>query len=136
VTDLRVGDEPPWITSGLLLAIHAQQIERYGGAHGVRDKGVALSSLARRIDRRADDPKADFADLAASYLVGFARAQGFNSGNKRTALACALVFLAINGFSIHVAPVELYELTMSAAMGTGDDTSVAAYLRSHLVRST
>ncbi|MBK8058227.1 MAG: Fic family protein [Gemmatimonadetes bacterium] len=38
------------------------------------------------------DASADLADLAAAYLVGFARAQGFNDGNKRTGLACALVF--------------------------------------------
>ena len=81
-----------------------------------------------------DDPNfADFADLAAAYLVGFARAQGFNDGNKRTALASALVFLAVNGLSIHVPPIELYELTMSAAIGRIDDASVAAYLRDRLV---
>ena len=135
MTDLRVSDEPRWITEAILLAIHAQQIERYGGAHGVRDKGVVLSSLARPINRRVYDPEADFADLTASYLVGFARAQGFNDGNKRTALACALVFLAINAFSLHVPPVELYELTMTASLGKGDDATVAAYLRRHLVRS-
>ena len=131
--DLRVGGEPRWITEVTLLAIHAQQIERFGGAHGVRDKNVVLSSLARPVNRRAYDPDADFADLAAAYLVGFARAQGFNDGNKRTALASALVFLAMNGLSIHVPPVELYELTMSAAIGKGDDASVAAYLRDRLV---
>ena len=116
----------------MLLAIHAQQIERYGGAHGVRDKGVVLSSLACPINRRAYDPDADFADLAAAYLTGFARPQGFNDGNKRTALASTLVFVAINGLSIHVPPVELYELTMSAAIGKADDVSVAAYVRDHL----
>ena len=117
----------------MLLAIHAQQIERYGGAHGVRDKGVVLSSLARPINRRAYDPDADFADIAAAYLTGFARAQGFNDGNKRTALASTLVFVAINGLSVHVPPAELYDLTMSAAIGKADDILVAAYLRDHLV---
>ncbi|HEX6048946.1 MAG TPA: type II toxin-antitoxin system death-on-curing family toxin [Gemmatimonadaceae bacterium] len=135
MSDLRVGDEPRWITEAILLAIHARQIERYGGAHGVRDKGVVLSSLARPINRRAYDSEADFADLGASCLVGFARSQGFTDGNKRTALACALVFLAINGFVLHVPPVELYELTMSAALGKGDDASVARYLRDHLLPS-
>ena len=119
-----------------LLAIHAQQVERFGGSHGVLDKNVVLSALARPINRRAYDREADFADLAAAYLVGFVRAQGFNDGNKRTGLACALVFLAINGLVLHVPSVELYELTMSVATGKGDDTTVAAYLRAHLVPSS
>ena len=133
--DLRVREEPRLLTETIVLAIHAQQVERYGGAHGVRDKAVVLSSLARPINRRAYDAEADFADLGAAYLVGLARSQGFNDGNKRTALACALVFLALNGFEVHVPAVELYELTMSVAMGKGDDASVAAYLRDHLAPS-
>jgi hypothetical protein len=35
-------EEPRWITESTLLAIHAQQVERYGGAHGVLDKNVVL----------------------------------------------------------------------------------------------
>ncbi|MGH7712887.1 MAG: type II toxin-antitoxin system death-on-curing family toxin [Gemmatimonadaceae bacterium] len=87
-------EEPRWISETTLFAIHAQQIERYGGAHGVRDKNVVLSALARARNRWAYDPSADLADLAAAYLVGLARSQGFNDGNKRTGLACALVLCA------------------------------------------
>lgn len=82
------------MTEAILLAIHAQQIERYGGAHGVRDAGVVRSSLARPIHRWAYDDGADLSDLAAAYIVSFARSRGFTDGNKRTALACGLVFLA------------------------------------------
>jgi len=42
----------------------------------------------------------------------------------------------MNGLSIHVPPVELYELTMSAAIGKADDVSIAAYLRDHLVHAS
>jgi len=42
----------------------------------------------------------------------------------------------VHGLSIHVPPVALYELTMSAAIGKADDVSVAAYLRDHLVRGS
>ena len=115
-----------------MLAIHAQQIERYGGAHGVRDENVVLSALGRAMNKRAYDPSADLADLAAAYLVGFARSQGFTDGNKRTGLACALVFLAVNGSRLHAPPRELYALTMAAATGQADDTVVAAVLRERL----
>lgn len=125
-------EQPRWITEPVLLAIHAQQIERYGGAHGVRDKSVVLSALSRARHKKAYDPSADLADLAAAYLVGFARSQGFVDGNKRTGLACALVFLALNGFRLHAPPQELYAVTMAAATGQADDAVVAAVLRERL----
>lgn len=113
----------------MLLALHAQQIERYGGAHGVLDRNVVRSTLARPIHRWAYDPEADLADLAAAYLVDFARSQGFRDGNKRTGLACALVFLALNGHTLHVPPPELYALVMRTALGQADDELDAAYVR-------
>lgn len=132
MSSARIAEEPRWITEPTLLAIHAQQIERYGGLHGVLDKNVVLSALARAANRWAYDSAADLADLAAAYLVGFARSQGFNDGNKRTGLACALVFLPLNGAPLHVAPAELYALTMAVATGQADDEVVAAYVRERL----
>lgn len=116
----------------MLLAIHAQQIERYGGAHGVLDENVVGSALARPRHRSTYDDEADLADFAAAYLVGFARSQGFRDGNKRTGLACALVFLALNGHELRVAPEELYALCIQVAIGQADDAVVAAYLRDRM----
>lgn len=125
-------DEPQWLTEAIVLAIHAQQIERYGGTHGVRDENVVRSALARPIHHFAYVEGADLADFAAAYLVGFARSQGFIDGNKRTGLACALVFLALNGHEVHVPPEELYALTMEVATGSAEDRLVARYLREHM----
>jgi death-on-curing protein len=127
-------EEPRWIAEATLLAIHAQQIERYGGTHGVLDENVVLSALNRPRHRWSYDPDADLSDLAAAYLVGFARSRGFNDGNKRTGLACALVFLAVNSSRLHVPPEELYALAMAAATGQADDRVVAAFLRDRLTR--
>jgi len=132
VTSLDIQDEPRWLTEAMLLAIHARQIERYGGAHGIFDQNVVRSALARPIHRWACDHDADLADLAAAYLVGLARSQGFSDGNKRTALASSLVFLSINGFALHVPPPELYALTMRVATGQADDSVVSKYFRTRL----
>ena len=125
-------DEPRWLTESMLLAIHARQIERYGGAHGILDGNVVRSALARPIHRWAYDGRADLPDLAAAYLVGFSRSQGFRDGNKRTGLSGSLVFLALNGYELHVPAGELYTLCMKAATGGADDQAVAAYLRLRL----
>ena len=124
--------EPRWLTESTLLAIHAQQVERFGGAHGVLDQNVVLPALARPQQRCSYDESADLADFAAAYLVGFARSQGFNDGNKRTGLACALVFLALNGAALHGNGAELYAMTMKVAINQAGDTEVAASLRERL----
>ena len=124
--------EPRWLTEAMLLAIHAQQVERFGGAHGVLDSNVVLSALARPRQRWSYDESADLADFTAAYLVGFARSQGFSDGNKRTGLACALVFLALNGAALHVNGADLYAITMKVATNQAGDPEVAVFLRERL----
>lgn len=132
MTSIAPEAEPRWITDAMLLAIHARQIERYGGAHGILDPNVVGSALARPTQGWSYDEGADLADLAAAYLVGSARSQGFNDGNKRTGLATALVFLSLNGFVLRAEPPELYALVMRVAGGDASDEVVAAYLRSRV----
>lgn len=125
-------DEPQWITEESLFVLHAQQVERYGGSHGVLDQNVVLAALHRPINRWAYDKSADFADLAALYLVAFAGTQGFNDGNKRTGLACALVFLELNGVSFEADPQELYELVLRVATHQVGDKDVAIWFRQRI----
>ena len=125
--------EPKWITEPMLLALHSQQVERYGGTHGVLDGNVVRSALARAIHLWTYDNDADIAQFAAAYLVGFARSQGFRDGNKRIALASALVYLRLNGYELHVLPAELYGMVMRVATNQADDQVIASYLRDRIV---
>lgn len=126
---LAIADEPVWITEESLFVIHAQQIEAFGGLHGVLNENVVLSALSRPIHLWAYRQNVDFADLAATYQVAFATTQGFNDGNKRTALACALVFLGLNRLRIEVAVQELYDISMLVATNKIDADQVAAWMR-------
>ena len=121
-----------WLTEEILFIIHAQQIERYGGAHGVLDENVVLAALQRPINRWSYEKSVDFADLAALYLVAFAGTQGFKDGNKRTGLACALVFLALNSVSFDPDATELYELTLRVATHQIGDNDAAIWFRERL----
>lgn len=108
--------EPVWIDLETLHLLHEQQLERFGGKAGGLDAGVVESSLNRPRTRFAYGGDAvDLADLAAAHFYGFARSQGFADGNKRIAVAAALVFLQVNGAPLHVPPAELYAVTMAIA---------------------
>ncbi len=130
---LVIRDEPSWLTEDALFSIHAAQIERYGGLHGVLDQNVVRSALARAIHKWAYDDTCDLADLAAMYLQGFAGTQGFNDGNKRTGVACALVFLAINGVSVDsIDPAALEATAMMVARSESGDEQVSVFFRLQL----
>ena len=132
---LATTSDPQWISEDVLFAIHAQQIERYGGLHGILDKNVVKSALVRAINRWAYDDNCDMADLAATYLVGFAGTQGFNDGNKRTGVACALLFLAINGIPWEgINPQQLQQLAFDISNNLADVDRSARFFRSQITR--
>ena len=76
-----------------VLLILEDQVRRYGGTYGVRDPALLSSALAM--------PSATFEgkylhkslfDQAAAYAFHICQNHPFMDGNKRTALASALVF--------------------------------------------
>ena len=79
-----------------ILTIHADQIERYGGAEGIRDPGLLEAALFR--------PQTGYyptlIDEAAALWESLSQNHPFVDGNKRTAFAATYVFLAINGLDI------------------------------------
>jgi len=93
--------EPLFLTLAEVIEIHADQIHRYGGQAGLRDLALLESALAQ--------PEASFAGewlhgdhyaMAAAYAYHLCQNHPFIDGNKRAALAAALVFLELNGITI------------------------------------
>jgi len=80
------------LTVAEVLAIHADQVERYGGSHGVRDPGLLESALYRP----QTGYYADLIEEAAALWESLAQNHPFIDGNKRTAFAATFTFLAIN----------------------------------------
>jgi death-on-curing protein len=85
-----------YLTLDDALFIHAEQLEIYGGAPGVRDEGLILSALLRP----QTGYYGDLIEEAAALWESLAMNHGFVDGNKRVALACTMVFLAANGTAV------------------------------------
>lgn len=124
---------PAFLTLGEAFAIHANQIEQYGGEPGLRDEGLLRSALAQ--------PEASFggewlhttlAAMAGAYLFHLVKNHAFVDGNKRTALVRALHFLFLNGMAIEADPDELAEVVLEVASGTRDKDSLAQWIDGHL----
>jgi death-on-curing protein len=118
----------------MALALHQESLARHGGMAGIRDRGGLESALAQ--------PQAAFGgtefhptiyDKAAAYLYHLAKNHPFLDGNKRVAAATALVFLAMNGYSLPPEADEgpLYDLTIRVATGEADKAAIAAFFQSY-----
>lgn len=126
---------PLFLTLEEVLAIHADQIRRYGGSHGVRDVGLVASALAMpRATFGGEYLHASPAEKAAAYLFHLARNHPFLDGNKRTALAASLAYLWLNGHRLDAGEDELTELVLGVAAGRLGKADAAVFLRAHLRR--
>src|SRR4029077_19230628 len=82
-----------YLTVAEVLAMHADQIERYGGSHGIRDRG----SLEAALFRPQTGYYTDLIEESAALWESLSQNHAFIDGNKRTAFAAMYTVLAING---------------------------------------
>jgi death-on-curing protein len=81
-----------YLTSIEVLALHEDQITRYGGTPGIRDAGLLEAALYRP----QTGYYADLIEEAAAIWESLSQNHPFVDGNKRTAFAAMYTFLAIN----------------------------------------
>ena len=122
--------DPLFLTLAEVIEVHTDQITRYGGEDGVRDLGLLESALAQ--------PEASFAgtwlhqslyEMAAAYAYHLCQNHPFIDGNKRTALACALVFLELNGIQVNDPKGSLKEAMLNIASGKMEKPACAQLLQ-------
>lgn len=95
-----------YLTLAEILAMHGDQIDRYGGGQGVRDQGLLEAALYR--PQTGYYP--DLIEEAAALWESLAQKHPFIDGNKRTAFAATYTFLAINGFRLEADAEKTYAL--------------------------
>jgi death-on-curing protein len=121
--------EPIFLTLDEVLEIHEQQIELYGGSHGLRDPGALESAVAT--------PQATFGgeylhttilEMAAAYLFHLAQNHPFIDGNKRVGANAAIAFLLMNDVEPAFSEDALVELVLGVAQGQISKSEVAKSL--------
>jgi len=126
--------EPRFLTLDEILAIHSDQVRRYGGSAGIRDPGLLQSALAM--------PRASFGgqylhpalhEMAAAYLFHLVQNHPFIDGNERIGLAATIAFLGLNDTWLESDPVELLEVVLRVARGEIGKPEIAVFLRERCV---
>ncbi|AMV37853.1 type II toxin-antitoxin system death-on-curing family toxin [Planctomyces sp. SH-PL62] len=122
---------PVFLNPADVIQLHADQVEAFGGSRGIRDANLLASAVAQAsITFGGTFLHEDLFAMAAAYLFHIAMNHPFVDGNKRTALAAAVVFLDLNGFTLPESSTErLYEATMAVAEGRMGKAALADVLR-------
>ena len=114
-----------YVTVAEALAIHADQIERYGGSPRVRDQGLLEGALFR--------PQTGYCSIlieeAAALWESLSQNHPFVDGNKRTAFAITYTFLAINGARLTASASETETFLLDLySTGTFDFAHLSRWL--------
>ena len=122
------------LTVEIVREIHREVLAAFGGPEGVRDQGLLESAVAApQASIAGESPFADLIEVAAAYLFYLCRNHPFVDGNKRSAMAAAIVFLRLNG----VQPSrdsEAWEMLVVGVASSEVDREQATLLLRKLVR--
>lgn len=104
------------LTTEIVLEIHAEALNEFGGSEGIRDRPLLESAVAAaQAAFGGKSPFVDLAEIAAAYLFYLCKNHPFLDGNKRAALGSCLVFLRLNGVEPQTDGPEWETLTLAVA---------------------
>jgi death-on-curing protein len=124
-----------FIPKDVVLTIHTDLLQRYGGEFGIRDVGLLDSTLAQ--------PQMDFGgryvhktlfDKAAAYGFHVCKNHPFIDGNKRIAFVLMDIFLQKNGWEITAPEEEAYTMMMDLASGKMSKVQLSSWLKVNSVK--
>jgi death-on-curing protein len=123
---------PRFLSVDEVIQIHADQIERYGGSHGVRDAELLGSAVAMPESGFGDQYlHTDLFEMAAAYLLHLVQNHPFLDGNKRVGAMAAFIFLKLNGLTLTASESKFESLVLAVAQGKMGKTGIAEFFREH-----
>jgi len=128
-------DDCVHLTVDIVLEIHSETLKNFGGSPGIRDEGLLDSAVfAPQSTFGGKSPFADVIEIAAAYLFYLCSNHPFVDGNKRTAMAAAIVFLRLNGIETKQDSMDWEQLVLDVAASRVDRAETTARLR-NLIRT-
>lgn len=113
-----------------VIAVHADQVNRYGGSHGIRDLGLLESATFRAQTSFGGQYlyKTIF-DKAAALGQSIILNHPFLDGNKRTGIVSIILFLKVNGYNLRVSQKDLINMTLKIAKEEIQVEEIADWLK-------
>jgi death-on-curing protein len=126
-------DDPEWDLA-ILSYIHDHIIDASGGSKGYHDQGLIKSALARPMHSvMGEDAYSDVFSKAAALLDAIARNHGFRDGNKRTAMAAAVLYLEQNDVKVVFTNQEYEDIMLHVVNDKPSIEEIKEWLKRHAV---
>lgn len=122
-----------YITLDVVIAIHDDMVERYGGSFGIRDLGLIQSALARpQASFGGEDLYPTLLDKAAALFHSLIFNHAFVDGNKRTSVTTTARFLYVNGYELKAKDQELIEFPLCVENKHLNIEQIIQWLKEHV----
>ena len=121
--------EVVFIPRDIIVSIHEQLIDLYGGISRIQNEGLLDSALEQpKIMYDRDYLHDSLIKMAAAYGFHLCMNHPFVDGNKRIALVAMDIFLQRNGYEISASEKEVYEVIIKLAAGKLTKNELSAWL--------
>jgi len=119
-----------YLTAEQILFIHYRLVSETGGKHGLRDLGLLESAVARtRQTFGNEELYPDIFEKAAALMESLVNNHPFIDGNKRTRIACTVLFLRQNGLTFSAKNSELEKFALRVASSKIKRSEIAVWLK-------
>lgn len=104
-----------FLTIAMIIEIHTELINEFGGMHGIRDENLLDSATAYPEMLYTIGQEKNIYLLAAAYCYHLINNHPFIDGNKRIGTVAMITFLRMNDHHISMSNAQFYELGMRTA---------------------
>ena len=120
------------LTTEEVIGLHKKLIERTGGSHGIRDRGLLESAtFSAQANFDSEEAYPTLEEKAARLCYSITNNHAFIDGNKRIGVFTMLMTLKLNSVRISYTQAELITLGLSVADGSFDYNAVLQWIINH-----
>lgn len=120
------------LTKRLVLLLHEQLLQEFGGTAGIREEGLLDSALAAPFQTFGGQSLYPSVQTKAAQLgFGLVGNHPFMDGNKRIGAHVMLVFLALNGIELSYTQQELIDIIYAVAASQANAADLLQWILQH-----
>ena len=121
------------LTKEQVIFLHESLVVRSGGSNKIRDENLLDSALNAPFQTFAGvELYPSLLEKASRLGYGLIQNHPFVDGNKRIGLHVMLVFLQLNGITVHYQDTEMIQFILATASGNCNDTQFLQWLQQHI----
>jgi death-on-curing protein len=121
-----------YLTLDIVLVIHEEMVERYGGSQGIKDIGLIQAAVARpQSSFGGEDLYQTIFDKAAVLFHSLMFNHAFVDGNKRTAMVSTARFLSVNRYDLEASQKEFVAFPLKVENQHLSIEEISKWLKRH-----